>query len=413
MVCLWLALAGAAPGQVEQKGRREALAKALPDGVVVLFGRAETDADDLRSGFFQEPNFFYLTGWREPGAALLIEPGEKGIAREILFLPKRDDRKELWTGRKADPGDADMPQRTGFDIVLPSERLEGELKASLERRTHVFTVGAAATSSLKALAPLRKVESAQLAIARLRMRKSPAELEAIQRATDATVAAHQAAWKQAAPGLYEYQVAAGMVGVYAERGCERSAYAPIVGSGPNALVLHYSRNGRRMDMGDLLLMDVGAECAGYASDVTRTIPLGGKFTTRQREIYEIVLGAQKAAIDAIKPGVAIGKNQPGSIYKIAFDYINTHGKDQKGEPLGKYFIHGVSHHVGLEVHDAWDPDQPLEEGMVVTVEPGIYIPEEGIGIRVEDTVLVTREGARVMSAALPREAAEIEKLVRK
>jgi Xaa-Pro aminopeptidase len=168
-----------------------------------------------------------------------------------------------------------------------------------------------------------------------------------------------------------------------------------------------------MDRGDLLLMDVGAECAGYTSDVTRTIPLGGKFSERQREIYEIVLGAQKAAIAAIKPGMLIGKNQPGSLYKIALDYIDSHGKDKKGEPLGKYFIHGLSHHVGLEVHDAWDPEQGLEAGMVITVEPGIYIPEEGIGIRIEDTVLVTKEGARILSGALPREAAEIEKLVRK
>jgi Xaa-Pro aminopeptidase len=204
-----------------------------------------------------------------------------------------------------------------------------------------------------------------------------------------------------------------MTSHYGGEGCERSAYAPIVGSGPNALVLHYSRNGRRMDLGDLLLMDVGAECAGYTADVTRTIPIGGKFTARQREIYEIVLGAQKAAIAAIKPGMSFAKNQPGSLYRIAYDYINTHGKDTRGQPLGQYFLHGLSHHVGLEVHDAWDPEQPLEAGMVITVEPGIYIADEGIGVRIEDTVLVTKDGARVMSEALPREVAEIEKLVGK
>jgi Xaa-Pro aminopeptidase len=168
-----------------------------------------------------------------------------------------------------------------------------------------------------------------------------------------------------------------------------------------------------MDAGELLLMDVGAECAGYAADITRTIPLGAKFTARQREIYEIVLGAQNAVIAAIKPGMTIGKTTPNSVYKIAYDYINTHGKDRKGEPLGKYFTHGISHHIGLEVHDAADNTAPLKEGMVISVEPGIYIPEESIGVRIEDVVLVTKEGAKVMSAALPRDPAEIEKALAK
>jgi Xaa-Pro aminopeptidase len=411
LVTLLLFALCAAGAESDQRARRSALAKALPDGVIVVFGRAETDADDLRSGFFQEPNFFYLTGWKEPGAAVLIEPGGAGVAREILFLPRREARKEQWTGPKGAAGDPDIARRSGFEQVLPIENLETELRASLERKTSVYTVGDAAMTSLKTLAPLRTVASAKLAIARLRMRKSPDELAAIGRAIDATVAAHREAWKYAAPGQFEYQVAARMVGVYAERGCERSSYAPIVGSGPNALVLHYSRNSRRMDRGELLLMDVGAECAGYAADITRTIPLGARFTERQREIYEVVLGAQKAAIAAIKPGARLTKNYPGSLYHVALDYINAHGKDRKGWPLGKYFLHGLSHHVGLEVHDAWDPDQPLEEGMVITIEPGLYIADEGIGVRIEDMVLVTRDGARVLTDALPREAAEVEQAI--
>ena len=136
-----------------------------------------------------------------------------------------------------------------------------------------------------------------------------------------------------------------------------------------------------------------------------------KFTARQREIYDIVLGAQNAVIAAVKPGMTIGKTTPNSLYKIAYDYINTHGKDRKGEPLGKYFTHGISHHIGLEVHDASDTTAPLKEGMVISVEPGIYIPEEAIGVRIEDVVLVTKDGARVMSAALPRDAAEIERAI--
>jgi Xaa-Pro aminopeptidase len=168
-----------------------------------------------------------------------------------------------------------------------------------------------------------------------------------------------------------------------------------------------------MDAGELLLMDVGAECAGYAADITRTIPLGAGFTPRQREIYDIVLGAQNAVIAAVKPGMTIAKTTPDSLYKIAYDYINTHGKDSHGEPLGKYFTHGISHHIGLEVHDAADNTAPLKEGMVISVEPGIYIPEESIGVRIEDVVLVTKDGAQVLSAALPRAAAEIEKALAK
>jgi Xaa-Pro aminopeptidase len=141
--------------------------------------------------------------------------------------------------------------------------------------------------------------------------------------------------------------------------------------------------------------------------------VSGKFTPRQRELYEIVLGAQKAAIAALKPGMTISRTGPNSIHTIAFDYINTHGKDRNGAALGKYFTHGTSHHVGLDVHDANDPSQPLAAGMVITVEPGIYIPEEGIGIRIEDVVLITENGAKVMSAALPREPDEIERVFAK
>jgi Xaa-Pro aminopeptidase len=243
------------------------------------------------------------------------------------------------------------------------------------------------------------------------MKKSPQEIALIERATNISIEAHRAAWKRAAPGLYEYQIAATMTGVFVENGCERPAYSPIVGSGPNSVFLHYTRNKRRMDSGEILLMDVAAECSAYASDITRTIPVDAKFSKRQREIYEIVLGAQRAAIAAIKPGMTIAKTGPDSLYKIAYDYINSHGKDLHGEPLGKYFTHGLSHHVGLEVHDASDTNAPLEAGMVITVEPGVYIPEERLGVRIEDVVLVTESGAKVLSAALPKEPEEIERAI--
>ena len=382
-----LAWAGADP---EFHVRREALTKALPDGVVVVYGQIEREDADLRSGFYQDSNFFYLTGWKAPGAALLIDP-----EREILFLPKHNPERERWTGRQPAQEDSNIQEVTGFQTVLPPEALEGELNASLKR--------------------YHKVETASVnsAIARLRMMKSPHEIELLQHSADASIAAHLAAWKRAAPGLYEYQIAATIQFTYLNLGCERNAYAPIVGSGPNSVFLHYSRNSRRMERGDLLLVDAAAECAGYAADITRTIPVGAKFSARQREIYEIVLGAQKAAIADVKPGAYIGGRDRPSLQKTARDYIDSHGKDLHGERLGQYFTHGISHHIGLDVHDASDNSVPLEEGMVISVEPGIYIPEENIGIRIEDMVLVTKDGARVMTAALPREAAEIEKAIGK
>jgi Xaa-Pro aminopeptidase len=430
IIAVWLSLdsvsAGPArtadPQLVEQyRTRRGSLRKALPDGVTILFGRAE-EQEDLRTGFFQESNFYYLTGWQEPGAILLLAPlpndaktpgyaAKAGLPREILFLPERNPDQEKWTGRKQGPEDENIRQLTGFDTVLPAERFESELRRMLESYRSIYTLtDQEPAERLKKLAPLREVANAGPAIAKLRMRKSPEEIAIIQRATDASMAAHRAAWRRAAPGHYEFQVAATMSEVWTGQGCERSAYAPIVGSGPNSVVLHYSRNSRRMDAGELLLMDVAAECSGYASDITRTIAVGGKFTPRQKEIYEIVLGAQKAAIAATKPGMTLGKTSPNSLYKIAFDYIDSHGKDLHGERLGKYFTHGLSHHVGLDVHDAAEPGAPLEAGMVITIEPGIYIPEENIGVRIEDVILVTPDGAKVLSGALPREPDEIERL---
>jgi len=399
-----LAWTGADP---EFHARREALAKALPDGVVVLYGQVEREDADLRGGFFQDSNFFYLTGWKSPGAALLIDP-----RREILFLPKHNAARERWTGRQPAQDDADIQEAAGFQTVLPPEALEGELRASLERYPKVYAAGPDAMARIKALALPGEAVSAESAIARLRMKKSAHEIELLQHAADASIAAHLAAWKRAAPGIYEYQIAATIQFTYLDLGCERNAYAPIVGSGPDSVYLHYSRNSRRMERGDLMLVDAAGECAGYAADITRTIPVGAKFSARQREIYQIVLGAQKAVIAAVKPGAYIGGPGRVSLQKIARDYIDSHGKDLHGEGLGEYFTHGISHHIGLDVHDAADNNVPLEEGIVISVEPGIYIPEENIGIRIEDMVLVTKDGARVMTAALPREAAEIEKAIR-
>lgn len=400
----------------EFASRREKMRKSMPDGVMVLFGARESE--DLHEGFYQETNFYYLTGWEEPGAILVLtpevekdEPGMEQRAkmpREILFLPQRTPSKEKWTGRKMGPTDSGVQAATGFQKVMPAESFENEMRLLMEAYPDIYALSSA-SSTIARIAPLRTVQDAAEPIWKLRMRKSEAEIAAIQKATDASMEAHRAAWKMLRPGQYEYEIGAVMVGSYMMDGCRRSAYAPIVGSGPNSTVLHYSRNSRRMDAGEVVVMDVAGECGNYASDITRTVPVNGKFTARQREIYEIVLGAQRAAIAAIKPGKTIAKTSQNSIYTIALEYINTHGKDLHGEPLGKYFTHGLSHHVGLDVHDASDNKEPLEAGMVITVEPGIYIPEENIGIRIEDVVLVTEKGAKVLSEGLPTAPDEIER----
>lgn len=388
----------------EFKARRANLRGSL-DGALVLFGHVEGRDEVYR--LEEEPNFYYLTGWSQPGARLLITP-----AREVLFLPHHNERIERFQGRRASAEDPDVHALTGFQEVLPIEKFESELDRAFGAQDKVYAaLDQPGTEKLKALYPFREISDGTLLVTKLRVKKSAAELAAIQHATDVSMEAHRASWKRMAPGLSEYQVAAVLWSTYIESGCEGVAYSPIVGSGINSTVLHYSANQRRMDSGEVVVMDAAAQCSDYASDITRTVPVSGKFTPRQREIYQIVLGAQKAAIAAMKPGVRMAG--PGdTLTKIARDYMDAHGRDLHGEPLGKYFVHGLGHQVGLQVHDP-NIDGPLEAGMVVTVEPGIYIPEESIGVRIEDVVLVTENGAKVLSAALPKEADEIEKAVAK
>jgi Xaa-Pro aminopeptidase len=234
----------------------------------------------------------------------------------------------------------------------------------------------------------------------LRMVKSPAEIALIQKATDASMASQLAGMRAIKPGVRERTVAGVEVGTMLAEGCERVSYPAIVGSGVNSTTLHYAENGRIMAAGDVVVIDAAGEYSMYASDLTRTMPVDGHFTPRQKEIYNVVLGAQRAARDAF----VAGKSKMGSIDhrgadadkasldKVAFDYINTHGKDLHGEPLGKYFLHTLGHSVGIDVHDPYDYDKPFGIGSVFTIEPGIYIPEEKIGVRIEDTFYVSADG---------------------
>jgi Xaa-Pro aminopeptidase len=431
-------LAAALPAAAWERGnladyheRRERLVRETGgDGLIVMFGYREADVAASVTSFHQNENFYYLSGWNEPEAMLLLvpkstKPGNPTpeIDKEILFIPAHDYAHEKWTGPRLGPEDAAAPARTGFATVQSSSLFPSELQEALKNFPKLYTeltpqpesgedyFQAEMVSKLRKLAPLATLADARPLLARLRAVKSPGEIALIRKATEASIDAHLAAMKAVRPGAWEYEVAALMKYEYERRGCEWPAYPPIVGSGFFSTVLHYDQDWNQMKDGEVVVMDVAGAYSGYSSDITRTVPVNGHFTPRQREIYEIVLGAQNAALAAAKPGAYIGRGGKAGLYQIAYDYINTHGKDLHGQPLGQYFIHGLSHPVGLNVHDPGDLNAPLEAGMVVTLEPGIYIPEEKIGIRIEDMILITKDGAELLTRRLPRTVEEIEKLM--
>jgi Xaa-Pro aminopeptidase len=417
------------PNQVY--AQRRAKIAAQFDAPVILWGFTGREESSQTYVFAQEDNFYYLTGHNEEGAGLIILPAPKAGEqdawdgpREILFLPPKDPQKEKWNGIRLSPSDPDITVRTGFMSVQQF----GEMRATVEKLVKAYPVNfytilpyekenggypheKAVVDWLQLAAPSVKVKDIRGSIEALRTIKSPGELAFLKKAIDLSVDSHLAAMKMIQPGLYEYQVAARMVEVHAMGGSEAEGYAPIVGAGPNSTALHYDKLARRIEDGDIVVLDVGAQYSGYSADITRTLPANGKFTQRQREIYDIVLGAQNAALAALKPGMTLCKSGDKSVYKISYEYINSHGKDRHGKKLGQYYIHGLGHHIGLDVHDPGEYCKPLQPGMVVTMEPGIYIPEENLGVRIEDDVLITDSGYEQLSQRLPRDPAEIEKIM--
>ena len=398
------------------------------DGVIVLFGYRDSDMAASVTTFHQNENFYYLTGWNEPEAMMLLVPKapRRGVSfelkKEILFIPAHDFREERWTGPKLGPDDDEASARTGFPTVEATSLFQSELLEALKAFPKIYTeltpqpesgedyFQAEVVSKLRKMAPLASLADLRPHVERQRAVKSPGEIALMRKAVDASIEAHLAAMKTVRPGVWEYETAARMEFEFRRRGCEWPSYPPIVGSGFFSTVLHYDADDQQMKDGDVVVMDVAGSYSGYASDITRTLPVSGHFTPRQREIYEIVLGAQNAAMAAAKPGMNLrsGKN---SLQDLAYNYIDTHGEDLRGGSLGQYFIHRLGHSVGLNVHDPMDYSQPLEPGMVVTIEPGIYIPEEKIGVRIEDDILITKDGYELLTKRLPRTVEEIEKLM--
>jgi Xaa-Pro aminopeptidase len=411
--------------------QRRARLAATADAPIILTGLNGREEDSQAYVFAQEENFYYLTGHNEEEAGLILLPPADSKAkkddfqgpREILFLPAKNPAKEKWNGVRMSPSDPGIQARAGFADVRPFS----EMRAMIERLANFYPAfytilpyekelggfphERETVEWLKMAAPRANLKDIRGNIVELRLIKGASEIALLRQAIDVSLDAHFAAFKMMRPGLWEYQVAAKMVEVHAMGGSEAEAYAPIVGAGPNSTALHYDNLGRKIQDGDIVVMDVGAQYSGYAADITRTIPANGKFTPRQREIYDIVLGAQNAALAALKPGADMCRKSKQSLYRISYDYINSHGKDLNGKPLGQYYIHGLGHNIGLNVHDPGDSCKPLLPGQVVTMEPGIYIPEENLGVRIEDDVLITETGYELLSRRLPRTAEEIEKIM--
>lgn len=416
--------------------RRAALMERVKEGAIVIFGFKESDlaGADL-TPFRQEDSFYYLTGFNEPGAILLLLPkGRQNIAtalfpsenltREVLFIPAHDPVRERWTGPKLGPQDKQAAAETGFSLLMAVDRFPGEMSNVLSGTQIIYTLFPTSTTSVRltreqekidqlhALAPFAEIRDVRRLIDNLRQVKSKSEMALIQKAVEASVDAHLAAVKTIRPGAPEFEVAALLQYTWESKGCERAAYAPIVGSGFYSTVLHSNQNTHEMKNGDVVVIDAAGECSGYAADITRTYPIGGIFSERQKQIYELVLGAQQAAFDAIVPGKTLLR----SLTNVVKDYFKNsplRGPKGKDDTLDKYFIHGVGHWIGLNVHDVGDYNRPIDKNMAFTLEPGIYLPEENLGVRIEDDYRVNEEGKVVkLSARLPSSIQDIEGLVR-
>jgi Xaa-Pro aminopeptidase len=414
--------------------RRVALAAKLRGGVAILFAAQEPALDFMP--YRQDEDFYYLTGWSEPGAALLIASEDAKAATprnysEILFLPTRNLRLEKYTGVKLDAATPGAAQTAGVDAVQPMTELPAVLNRLIVEASHGLSAnlwaqpGApeakaliefnGATFGNSSMPPPRDITSL---MAQLRVVKDVGEIELLRKASDASIAGQRAMLQAVKPGVTERAVAGKMTAAWMEAGCERPSYSPIVGSGINSTILHYSDNSRTIEDGDVVVVDAACEYSMYASDITRTVPANGHFTARQREIYNIVLGAQQAAIDAFVAGKSKindrDRRDPDSLDNAAYNYINTHGKSLDGKPLGQYWLHGLGHMVGINVHDPVEVYPALlKPGMVFTIEPGVYIPEEKLGVRIECTFLVGEDGKLIdLTAALPHTAEDVEAAMR-
>lgn len=406
-----------APAPSVLADRRAALVDSIGAGVVLIRSASQRDLESeylQASDFRQDNDFLYLTGIEVQDSWLLLEVPQHGNPSATLFIPERNPGREQWTGPR--PSLESAAEISGLDDVRVVDEFEAAAIAAAARASDAALPLYAALNHRMAGEPVYQqltadgadIRDVRPVTAQLRLVKDEFELQMLQRAIDITAAAQRAAMRTMRPGMYEYETEAVIEYNFRAGGAERVGFPSIVGSGPNSVVLHYDRSRRMMETGDLVVMDIGAEYSYYTADVTRTVPVSGTFTDRQRAIYDLVLAAQQAGIDAVRPGATMA-----DVNRAARVYMRDHSGDLcGGQTCDTFFIHGVGHWLGMDVHDVGAYSTPFAPGMVLTVEPGIYISAENLGVRIEDDVLVTETGSRVMSASAPREADEIEALMR-
>lgn len=417
-----------------------------PDSIAIIPSAREANrSNDTDYRYRQDSDFFYLTGFNEPEAIAVVAPSHPEH-KFMLFVRPRDPEREIWDGRRA--GVEGAMKEYGAEAAHTFQEFREKLPELLNGPTNLY-YKLGANSALDEMivrelrnlranprtakhAPDHIIEPGTL-LHEMRLIKSEEEIALMQRSADIAAEAHREAMKAARPGMKEYEIEALIEHIFRRHGATAPAYTSIVGAGANATILHYINNDGTLADGDLLLVDAGAEYQGYASDITRTFPINGRYSKAQREVYELVLKAQESCIEMARPGVTMDELKKHSIE------IQTEGMVRLGllegapeklieeEKYKQFYMHGLGHYLGLDVHDvgpyyARDTKhgRPLQAGTVITIEPGIYIapdtkniPEQylGIGIRIEDDVLITPEGNRVLTTAAPKQIEEIEALM--
>jgi Xaa-Pro aminopeptidase len=425
------------------KQRRQRLLKQMQHGIAIIPTAPEVARNaDTHYGYRHDSNFYYLTGFTEPEALLVLVSGDE--PRAILFCREKNPEREVWDGHRYGPDAAQ--EQFGFDAAYPIGQLDEKLAdlmgnqpmllypmgldASWDRRILKVRgeVLAKVRSGIRAPDEIRDVRAL---LNEMRVFKDTHELDIMRRAAAISTAAHKRAMRFTRPGQFEYQVEAELLHEFCSHGARNPAYTSIVAGGANACVLHYVGNNAKLHDGDLLLIDAGCELDGYASDITRTFPVNGKFRAEQRDVYEIVLAAQAAAIAAAKPKQTWDVPHNAALRVLAQGFIDLklcHGSVDEvlqNESYKKFYMHRTGHWLGMDVHDVGDYKvgddwRALQPGMVLTVEPGCYIrPADdvplalwNIGIRIEDDVLITAEGNEVLTEAAPKTVATIEELMR-
>jgi Xaa-Pro aminopeptidase len=382
--------------------RRLALMNKLGGTPALVMNRMSYD------GSRNDADFYYLTGLDVPGAALLLVP-QAPIFKEFLFMPQHDPEEERWEGERAELPSKALEVATGIAKIYRVSAIPYGLGRACDRYGALAYVGDLGLTPAPEVEHYQKVTGARLScsikdlhgtLARMRVVKEPEELALLRKAIEHTAAGHTAARAATRAGAREYDVKDSLEEAFRKSGSRHLAFDSIVGSGPNSAILHYPHDDRQLKDGELVVIDIGAEAELYAADITRTLPVGGTFSPRQREVYEVVLRAQQAGIDRARAGASIDQ-----IDQVTRKVIEDAG-------FYDHYLHTCCHYVGLEVHDVGDTAAPLPVGAVITVEPGIYLQGEALGVRIEDMVLITGGDAEVLTSGVPKKIEDVERLMK-